>query len=119
MVERLTLKAHLGNDDLGRRHRQALWLLARGEPTAAVLRATGCSATRLNQLVRRYNAEGAAGVGDRRRRNPGAAPMAGCGPAPRSRPGWPTGPDVRSAPSVAGSACAAWATEIVPLGRTV
>ena len=86
MGRRLALKGHLSNDDLGRRYRQArdpvararwqaLWLMARGEPTAAVLRATGYSATWLYQVVRRYNAEGAQGVADRRHGNPGAAPL--------------------------------------------
>ena len=86
MVKRLRLKEHLSVAELERHYRQAgdpvarsqwqiLWLLARGEPTAAVVAATGYSATWLYQIVRRYNAGGADGVGDRRHRNPGAAPL--------------------------------------------
>jgi len=86
MVKRLRLKGHLNVAELERAYRgagdpvarsqwQILWLLARGEPTAAVVAATGYSATWLYQIVRRYNAEGATGVGDRRHRNPGAAPL--------------------------------------------
>jgi transposase len=86
MVKRLALKAHLDVDELGRRYRatrdpvarsqwQILWLVARGEPTAAVGASTGYSPTWIYAIVRRYNAAGAAGVGDRRRRNPGAAPL--------------------------------------------
>jgi transposase len=86
MVKRLTLKAHLDTGELERRYRgsddpvarsqwQILWLLARGEPTAAVAASTGYSPTWIYAVVRRYNAEGAAGVGDRRHRNPGAAPL--------------------------------------------
>jgi transposase len=86
MVKRLTLKGHLTVDELERAYRRAtdavarsqwqiLWLLARGEATAAVAAATGYSATWIYEVVRRYNADGADGVGDRRHRNPGAAPL--------------------------------------------
>lgn len=86
MVKRLRLTNHLDLDEIERRYRRAgdpvarsqwqiLWLLARGEATAAVVAATGYSATWIYAIVRRYNAEGAAGIGDRRRRNPGAAPL--------------------------------------------
>ena len=86
MVKRLRLKEQLTLDEIEQRYRRAgeavarsqwqiLWLLARGEATAAVVAATGYSATWIYQIVRRYNAEGAAGIGDRRHRNPGAAPL--------------------------------------------
>ena len=86
MVKRLTLKPHLDVDEMERRYRgaadpvarsqwQILWLVARGQPTPAVVAATGYSPTWIYQIVRRYNAGGAAGVGDRRRQNPGAAPL--------------------------------------------
>ena len=86
MVKRLTLKDHLSTDELARRYRRAgdpvgrsqwqiLWLLARGEATAAVVAATGYSPTWIYQIVRRYNADGPDGVGDRRHGNPGAAPL--------------------------------------------
>src|SRR5947207_12161432 len=86
MARRLTLADHLSLGEIEQQYRtardpvarsqwQVLWLVARGEPTAAVARATGYSATWIYQIVRRYNADGAAGVGDRRRGNPGAAPL--------------------------------------------
>jgi transposase len=108
MVKRLTLQAHPHTDELERHYREArdpvarsqwqiLWLLARGEATAAVAAATGYSPTWIYQIVRRYNADGPGGVGDRRHRNPGAAPLLdAAGQA-----------DLRAAPRGAGSASAA------------
>ncbi len=86
MVRRLTLTDHLGLAEIEQQYRTArdpvarsqwhiLWLLAQGRPTAAVAAATGYSATWIYEIVRRYNTDGPAGVGDRRRRNPGAAPL--------------------------------------------
>jgi transposase len=86
MGRRLTLEEHLSPGELERRYRgagdpversqwQILWLLARGEPTVAVAASTGYSPTWIYAVVRRYNAAGAAGVGDRRHGNPGAAPL--------------------------------------------
>ena len=86
MVKRLTLRAHLSTDELERHYREArdpvarsqwqiLWLVARGQATAAIVASTGYSPTWIYQIVRRYNADGGAGVGDRRRQNPGAAPL--------------------------------------------
>ncbi len=86
MARRLTLQDHLAPAELERRYRGArdpvarsqwhiLWLLARGESTAAVAEVTGYSTTWIYAIVRRYNAAGPAGVGDRRRGNPGAGPL--------------------------------------------
>jgi transposase len=126
MVKRLTLKPHLRTAGIEREYRRAtdpvarsqwqiLWLVARGQPTPAVVASTGYSPTWVYQIVRRYNAGGAAGVGDRRRQNPGAAPLldaagqadlraALAGPAPGGAP-W------------GGPAVAAWLAE--RLGRPV
>jgi len=86
MVKRLRLKEHLSvaererhyrraGDPVARSQRQILWRLARGAATAAVSAATGYSATWIYRIVRRYNAGGPDGVGDRRHRNPGAVPL--------------------------------------------
>jgi transposase len=126
MVKWLRLKDHLGTDELARRYRgagdpvarsqwQILWLLARGEPTPAVVAATGYSPTWIYQIVRRYNAEGAAGVGDRRHRNPGAAPLldaAGQADLRAALDGVAPGGGAWSGPAVA-----SWLTE--RLGRPV
>lgn len=108
MVKRLRLKDHLHVAELERAYRRAgdpvarsqwqiLWLLTRGEATAAAVAATGYPATWIYQIVQRYNAEGAAGIGDRRHGNPGAAPLlAAAGPQraeeARQEPG-PVGDD--------------------------
>jgi transposase len=86
MARRLTLHDHLAPAELEQRYRgardpvtrshwQILWLLARGEPTARVAEVTGYSLTWIYAIVRRYNATGPAGVGDRRRHNSGADPL--------------------------------------------
>jgi transposase len=86
MARRLTLHAHLAPAELEQRYRGArdpvarshwhiLWLLACGTATATVARVTGYSPTWIYAIVRRYNAGGPAGGGDRRRRNPGAEPL--------------------------------------------
>jgi len=62
-------------DPVERSHYQIVWLLARGEPTAAVCRATGYSVNWVREVARRYREAGPAGLGDRRRANPGGAPL--------------------------------------------
>jgi hypothetical protein len=106
----VTAKDHLPVADLEQEYRRAralvarrqwqiVWLVAQGRSTAEVAASTGYAPTWLYQVVRRYNAGGAAGIGDRRHRNPGAAR--------RSPRGWPSGLAARSARSAAGSTCAA------------
>ncbi len=86
MARSLVLPPHLPPAELERRYRRArdpvershwqiVWLLARGEPTAAVCRATGYSPNWVREVARRYRAGGPAGLGDRRHGNPGAAPL--------------------------------------------
>ena len=86
MARRRALQDHLGPAEIEQQYRRArdpvarsqwhiLWLLARGAPTAIVAATTGYSATWIYAIVRRYNAAGPAGVGDRRRANPGADPL--------------------------------------------
>ncbi|MFN8592054.1 MAG: helix-turn-helix domain-containing protein [Thermomicrobiales bacterium] len=82
----MSIPPHLPVDELDRRYRRAkdpvarsqwqiVWLLARGDPTAAVAASTGYSATWIREVARRYREEGPGGIGDRRHANPGAPPL--------------------------------------------
>ena len=86
MARKLVVPPHLPVEELERRYRgardpvlrshyQIVWQLARGEPTAAVCRGTGYGANWVREVARRYREEGPAGLGDRRHRNPGGAPL--------------------------------------------
>jgi transposase len=83
---RLQLASHLSPDELKARYRQAtdpvarspwhiLWLLAQGQSTEEVARHIGYSKKWIYAVVRRYNAEGPDGVGDRRHANRGGTPL--------------------------------------------
>ena len=52
-----------------------MWLLASGQPTAAVAPSTGYSANWIREVARRYREDGPTGLGDRRHPNPGQAPL--------------------------------------------
>ena len=82
MPKKIELQQHLGAAELARRYRaardpverthyQIVWLLARGKTTTEVMAATGYSRSWVQEVARRYNRQGAAGLGDRRHRNPG------------------------------------------------
>jgi transposase len=86
MARTLRLPAHLPVDELERRYRRArdpvershlqiVWLVAIGTPTAEVARVTGYSVTWVREVAGRYRTGGPAALGDRRRANPGAAPL--------------------------------------------
>jgi transposase len=62
-------KAH---DPVLRSHYQILWLISEGKTTTQAMEATGYSRGWIQQLARRYNADGADALRDRRHRNPGA-----------------------------------------------
>ncbi len=62
-------KAH---DPVERSHYQILWLISEGKTTGEVMEVTGYSREWIQQLARRYNADGPQTLGDRRHRNPGA-----------------------------------------------
>jgi transposase len=62
-------------DVVERSHCQAIWLLAKGHSTAEVAELVALSPRWVSQLRRRYEAEGADALGDRRRRNAGARPL--------------------------------------------
>lgn len=63
------------HDPVARTHYQIIWLLAQGRLTRDVAAATGYSPTWIQTIARRYNADGPAGLGDRRHGNPGQPPM--------------------------------------------
>jgi transposase len=82
----LELAGHLSAAELGRRYRaergrvarghlQVVWLLAQGRGRGEVARIMGLSAVWVAAIVRRYNAAGPDGLGDRRRGNAGAGPL--------------------------------------------
>jgi|SRR5215210_2479471 len=62
-------KAH---DPVERSHYQILWLISQGKTTTQVMEVTGYSRGWIQQLTRRYNADGPQALGDRRHHNPGA-----------------------------------------------
>src|SRR5215212_7905165 len=62
-------KAH---DPVERSHYQILWLISQGKTTTQVMEVTGYSRGWIQQLARRYSADGPQALGDRRHRNPGA-----------------------------------------------
>lgn len=89
-MRRLHIPPHLTLDELEQRYRRAkdpvargqwqiVWLLSHGTPTAEVARVTGYSVNWVREIARRYREDGPSGIGDRRRRNPGAAPLLDAG----------------------------------------
>jgi transposase len=60
------------HDPVERSHYQILWLISQGKTTRQVMEATGYSRGWIQQLARRYNADGPQALGDRRHQNPGA-----------------------------------------------
>lgn len=74
-VEELEARFRAAKDVVERSHCQVVWLLAKGHSTAEVAEIVALSPRWVNKLVRRYEAEGADALGDRRRRNAGAKPL--------------------------------------------
>lgn len=77
MARRIHLQMYLSVDELERRYRaarepsertwwQILWLLAQGRSAPAVAGVTGYSAYWIGQIAKRYNAQGPAGMVNRR-----------------------------------------------------
>ncbi len=60
---------------LERSHLQIVWLLSQGRSEREVAAVTGYGQRWIAEIVRRYNAEGANGLGDQRARNTGAQPL--------------------------------------------
>jgi transposase len=59
-------------DPVVRSHWQVIWLLAQGWVSGQVAAITGYTVNWVRTIARRYNQQGAAGLEDRRHRNPGA-----------------------------------------------
>jgi len=59
------------SDPVARSQWQIVWLRLQEQTTTQVEAATGYSATWIRTVVRRYNADGLAGIGDQRHTNPG------------------------------------------------
>src|SRR5918911_5746812 len=59
-------------DPVERSHYQIVWLISEGKTTRQVMEATGYSRGWIQQLARRYDADGPDALGDRRHENPGA-----------------------------------------------
>ena len=62
-------------DGRRRSHMQVIWLLLQDNPVSEAARVTGFSDRWINILIDRWNAQGLAGLGDRRRDNKGAQPL--------------------------------------------
>ena len=82
MPRQVKLEPHLRTEELEQAYRNAkdgvarsqwhiLWLVSSGRRTGEVAAITGYCVDWIRKLVRRYNAQGQAGVGDRRHHNPG------------------------------------------------
>lgn len=82
MPKYIKLKDHLKVSEIERRYRatadgvershwQIIWLLAQGKRTREVAEITGYSVVWIRALVKRYNANGPAGLDDTRHDNPG------------------------------------------------
>src|SRR5215207_184968 len=83
MPKKIKLEPHLDSEELENRYRKArdpvershyqiVWLISEGKTTAEVMEATAYSRGWIQQLARRYTADGPEALGDRRHRNPGA-----------------------------------------------
>src|SRR5689334_10107400 len=84
----LAVAGHLGAAELGRRFRaardrfgrgplQVVWPLVLGRSRGEAARVTGLSGVWVGEIVRRCNAAGPDGPGDRRRGDAGARPLPG------------------------------------------
>ena len=74
-VEELEARFRAARDVVERSHVQVIRLLAKGHSTAEVAEIVALSPHWMNKLARRYEADGAEALGDRRRRNAGARPL--------------------------------------------
>ena len=129
-LRQLEARYRAAQDATEARHLQAIWPLAQGRTFLEVAEVLAFVPRWVEQLAARHNASGPEALGDRRRRNGRAASllteevlsalakrvwprgcgrrptMAGCGAAPRSRPGWRgTSAGRRCIRSAAGTPC--------------
>lgn len=81
-----TVAPHLQPDELAQRYRHAhdpverthwhlLWLVAQGRRVPEVARLVGYSGNWVRTIIRRYNADGPAGIADRRQHSAGHPPL--------------------------------------------
>ena len=86
MPRSATIVPHLSVDELGdcyrhahepvaRSHWQMVWLVAQGHRIPDVATLVGYTANWVREIVRRYNADGPAGLADRRQHNRGQPPL--------------------------------------------
>lgn len=74
-VDDLERRYRRARDPVARSHRQIVWQLAAGTPTAEVARAAGYSVARVREAAKRSREGGPDALGDRRHANPGAPPL--------------------------------------------
>jgi transposase len=74
-VDELEARFRAAKDVVERSHCQAIWQLAKGHTTSEVAELVALTPRWVNKLARRYEREGAASLGDRRRRNSGGKPL--------------------------------------------
>lgn len=74
-VEALESHYRQARDPVARSQFQMVWLLAQGQSSAQVAEVTGYCREWVREVLRRYNAGGLEGLGDRRHGNPGKLPM--------------------------------------------
>jgi transposase len=84
MARRTELKPHVTPEELRQRYRtstdatershfQVLWLISQGQTQAQAARLVGLSERWVQEIVKRYNAEGVGAMRDRRHEHPGPA----------------------------------------------
>lgn len=74
-VDALEQRYRQSRDPVERTHWQMVWLVASGHHVPAVADLVGYSPNWVRTIIRRYNAEGPAGIADHRRANPGTPPL--------------------------------------------
>jgi transposase len=75
-IDELEERVRAAKDAVERSHCQAIWLLAKGHTTAEVAEVVALTPRWVRKLAERYEREGVASLGDRRRRN-GSKPLLG------------------------------------------
>jgi transposase len=74
-IDELASRYRQSRDPVERSHWQMVWLVAQGHTCPAVATLLGYSDDWVRTVVQRYNADGAAGLVDRRHANPGQRPL--------------------------------------------
>ena len=74
-VEELHARYRHATDPVERTHWQIIWLVASGHRVPDVAHLIGYTSNWVRTMLRRYNAEGPAGLVDRRHANPGQRPL--------------------------------------------